>query len=226
MLRFFPHFVPPLWLLPVHQATSCNGIIHMAGQIPLDPGSMNIISNSTPGAPLTATHASTTSRSCSAGSSHMAWTVAAQVWRTLCSCQAVAVAVKSCFSSSCLGLTVYLTPAAAAAGGQQMVQAALEAVRKDRSLLIQPDSIPGALLAAAAAAAGVEAAPADASGASRAQHGAAVAGTGDEDDSGSEGSEDGLQEEPYLDEYLRPPEVQQVQEPAVVYLTVPELPRG
>jgi hypothetical protein len=194
----------------------------MAGQIPLDPGSMNIITSSTPAAPLTGTHASTTSRS----RSHMAWTLAAQVWRTLCSCQAVAVAVKTCFASSCLGLTVYLTPAAAAAGGQQMVQAALQAVRTDRGLLTQPDSIPDALLAAAAAAAGVEAAAADAGGAYTGQHGAVVAGTGDQDGSRSEGSEDGLQEEPYLDDYLRPPAVQQVQAPAVVYLTVPELPRG
>jgi hypothetical protein len=32
--------------------------------------------------------------------------------------------------------------------------------------------------------------------------------------------------EPCLDDYLRPPEVLEVLQPAVVYLTVPALPRG
>jgi hypothetical protein len=41
--------------------------------------------------------------------------------------------------------------------------------------------------------------------------------------SGEEGEDD---VEPYLDDYLRPPEVLDVLQPAVVYLTVPALPRG
>lgn len=201
------------WVL---QATTCNGIIHMAGQIPLDPGSMNIITTA-------AAHHPNSSSSSNRGD-HLAWAVAAQAWRTLCSCQAVAVAVKSCFASSCLGLTVYLTPEAAAAGGQGIVQAAVQAVQRDRSLLSWPDKMPPALAAAAAVATGDAA---DAAAATAAEGGAGEAHRHCvHSRCGSDTEGDDEQQEVYVDEYLRPPVVQEVLEPAVVYLIVPALPRG
>lgn len=162
--------------------------------------------------------------SCKGSSDNLAWAVAAQVWRTLCSCQAVAVAVRSCFASSCLGLTVYLTPEAAAAGAQDIVQAGLRAVRQDRDLLSFPDRMPQALAAAAAAVAGADAVAAAAAANGR---GGAAAGA-DEQGCGasSDGEEDEQQQESFVDDYLRPPKVQHVLEPAVVYLIVPALPRG
>lgn len=155
----------------------------------------------------------------------------------MCSCQAVAVAVRGCAARSALGLTVYLAPQAAAAGGRGLLQAALAAVRQDRSLLDAPDKMPAALCAAAAAAAGAAAAGAAAGatlceGAPPEAAAAAVqpsegGGVSDVCGSGSEGEgEDKGDVEPYLDDYLRPPEVLELLQPVVVYLTVPALPRG
>lgn len=217
---------PFCWWHVVYQATSCLGITHMAGQIPLDPGSMNIVTTQPLLAALDSSSSSNDNISSSKGSSeHLAWAVAAQAWRTLCSCQAVAVAVRSCFASSCLGLTVYLTPEAAAAGAQDIVQAGLQAVRQDRDLLSFPDRMPQALAAAAAAVAGADAAAsaAAADGRGGAAARAAEQGCGASSD-GEE--EDEHQQESIVDDYLRPPKVQHVLEPAVVYLTVPALPRG
>jgi hypothetical protein len=181
---------------------------------------MNIINSGV--LPAAVDHPSSSSSRCLGD--HLAWAVAAQAWRTLCSCQAVAVAVKSCCASSCLGLTVYLTPEAAAAGGQGIVQAAVQAVRQDRGLLGWPDRMPRALTAAAAAAAagagdavGAAAAVATKGGAGQVHRHCVQSG------SDAEGED---QQEVYVDEYLRPPAVREVLQPAVAYLTVPALPRG
>jgi len=185
-------------------------------------------------------HSSSSSSSSSSGldDGSCAGRVAAQVWRTLCSCQAVAVAVKSCFASSCLGLTVYLTPQAAAAGGQAMMQAALEEAWRDRDCLNRPDRMPAALIAAAAAivdgggtatAAGVlavESGSAAGGGLAVGQSSGVAAGpSGSGSESEGEESE-GEGQQTVLDDYLMPPAVQEVLQPTVVYLTVPALPRG
>jgi hypothetical protein len=181
---------------------------------------MNII---TPGLlPAAVSHPNSSSSSIIGD--HLAWAVAAQAWRTLCSCQAVAVAVKSCFASSCLGLTVYLTPEAAAAGGQGVVQAAVLAARQDRGLLSWPDKMPPALAAAAAAAAAAAGDAVDAAAANASEGGASEAHRHCVQSGTETGGEE--EQEVYVDEYLRPPAAREVLEPAVVYLTVPALPRG
>jgi hypothetical protein len=189
----------------------------MAGQIPLDPGSMNMLpAAAAPGAAVTP-HA-----------------VAAQVWRTLCSCQAVAIAVKGCFATASLGLVIYLTAECAAAGGQQLVQAALAAVRQQRSLLDEPHAMPAALAAAAAAAAGDGGAAdphhmaAGDSSSSKLAAGVQQAHVGSNSARGCvSDDDDGEGQAQPLDDYLLPPAVvEQPVWPAVVYLTVPALPRG
>lgn len=185
----------------------------MAGQIPLDPASMAIAAPSP------------------AGLQH---TIAAQAWRTLCSCQAVAVAVRSCFANASLGLTVYLSEACAAAGGQAIVQAALQAAWADRSVLDCLE-VPAAVLQAAAAAGG---AADDVAG----QHAGLAAEVADHSTSGGgcgvaeqqqgeyEEAEDEESEDEqgcgFVDDYLKPPVVMQPLRLTVVYVTVPALPRG
>ncbi|WIA29375.1 hypothetical protein OEZ86_011879 [Tetradesmus obliquus] len=202
----------PSCIGPYSQATSCNGLIYMAGQIPLDPASMAIAAPSP------------------AGLQH---TIAAQAWRTLCSCQAVAVAVRSCFANASLGLTVYLSEACAAAGGQAIVQAALQAAWADRSVLDCLE-VPAAVLQAAAAAGGAD----DVAG----QHAGLAAEVADHSTSGGgcgvaeqqqgeyEEAEDEESEDEqgcgFVDDYLKPPVVMQPLRPTVVYVTVPALPRG
>ncbi|WIA09297.1 hypothetical protein OEZ85_008704 [Tetradesmus obliquus] len=203
----------PSCIGPYSQATSCNGLIYMAGQIPLDPASM------------------TTAAPSPAGLQH---TIAAQAWRTLCSCQAVAVAVRSCFSTASLGLTVYLSEACAAAGGQAVVQAALQAAWADRSVLDCLE-VPAAVLQAAAAAGG---AAADVAG----QDAGRAAEVADHSTSGGSCSAEEQQQGGYgeaereeseddegsgfVDDYLKPPAVEKPLRPTVVYVTVPALPRG
>lgn len=140
---------------------------------------------------------------------------------------------------------VYLTPECAAAGGQQLVQAALQAVWHNRSLLDEPHVIPAALLAAAEAAGAnagaeggnaVEAVRPDHDNAvtqgTQLQPGSAAGAAGDpadgQDDCGrsSCSSDDGVAEEQPMDDYLMPPAVSERIRPDVVYLTVPALPRG
>jgi hypothetical protein len=153
-------------------------------------------------------------------------TIAAQTWRMLCSCQAVAVAVRSCFASAALGLTVYLSEGCAAAGGQAIVQAALQAVWEERSLL-ESLEVPQAVLEAAAveAAARTPSAAAPGEGVSTScssigqqQQQEEV----EEEDAGSD-SDQGLG---FVDDYLKAPAVTAPVRPAVVYVTVPALPRG
>lgn len=193
----------PCPIYPALQATACNGLVYMAGQIPLDPASMTIPA---PASPSTAA------------------TIAAQAWRTVCSCQAVAVAVGSCVASAALGLTVYLSEACTAGGGRQVVQAALEAVWADRCLLDCLE-VPAAVARAAAAAAvpaGVVLSGTAAAVAADARLQAVGGG------SGACSSEDGGDEScgAVIDDYLKPPAVAAPLKPAVVYVTVPALPRG
>lgn len=204
----------------------------MAGQIPLDPATMNIIQPTTLQPALASP---TTTTSTISSSSSLA--IACQAWRTLRSCQAVAVAMRSCFATASLCLTVYLSDQCATAGGQAIVQAALEAAWRDRELLGSPD-IPAAVLAAAEAGAagnsiagnsssqqqgaGKEAASKGSTTAAAAA--AAAATTGDSSD--IEGSEDGICVGAVLDDYLRPPAMPCPVQPAVVYVSVPALPRG
>jgi hypothetical protein len=203
-----------IWHLPhlshiYVQATSCNGLTYMAGQIPLDPASMAIAAPSP------------------AGLQH---TIAAQTWRTLCSCQAVAVAVRSCFDSASLGLTVYLPEACAAAGGQAIVQAALQAVWADRNVLNSLEVPPAVLqaaaeAAAAAAGAGLAGEPGcSSSGISCSTEEQQQGGQTDGEDEESEAEQQ--QGSGFVDDYLKPPVVAKLLRPTVVYVTVPALPRG
>jgi hypothetical protein len=194
----------------------------MAGQIPLEPASMTIIQG------MPAAGASRT------GSGPSALGTAAQVWRTLLTCQAVAVAVKSCTASAALGLTVYV--ADSAVGGDYLMQTALEAIWADRSLLDKQD-MPAALLAAAAAMEGgrrsaeelqqpavhlQQAAVHQAEQCSSSSSNAGIAAAGAEDPQEAEEEGPGA----VIDDYLLPPVVLQVTRPAVVYVHVPALPRG
>lgn len=172
----------------------------------------------------------------------MPWTIAAQVWRTLVSCQAVAVAVKSCFATSSLGLTVYLTHECTAAGGQALVAAALGDIWRDRDCLRLETELPPALSAAAAATAAASgggssgngtvstaAIPAASQPVSAVGDGLERRGgecSGSEQQESEDDEDEGGQQELLLDDYLQPPAVQQVLQPAVVYLVVPALPRG
>lgn len=79
----------------------------MAGQIPLDPGSMALVTSSFPAA----------------------------AWRTLASCQAVAIALRSCLVAACLSLTLYYSPEGAAGAGVGVMQGVLEAAWQQPELL-------------------------------------------------------------------------------------------
>eukprot|EP00775_Hariotina_reticulata_P010371 gene10371-10529_t len=217
----------PSCIGPYSQATACNGLIYMAGQIPLEPASMAIRDQ------LRAPTGTTSTGSSSAR------IIAAQVWRTLLSCQAVAVAIKSCVASAALGLTVYL--ADSAVGGQHLMQTALEAIWADGSLLDKQD-MPPALLAAAAALetgrcagqqqqqpghlqqAAVQEAAQDSSSSN--------AGMADDNNAQQEQEEEEEEQEQeeeaaaVVDDYLLPPLVLQCICPAVVYVSVPALPKG
>jgi ribosomal protein L12E/L44/L45/RPP1/RPP2 len=143
----------------------------------------------------------------------------------------VAVAVRSCFAGAALGLTVYLSEDCAVAGGQAIVQAALQAVWGDRDLLDSLD-VPQAVLEAAAAA--------EAAKASSSRAAAAGEGVGTSHGSDSIGQQQQQQEEVeeedeasdseqgsgFVDDYLRAPAVTIPVRPTVVYVTVPVLPRG
>lgn len=198
----------------------------MAGQIPLDPATMNIIQ---PPAASTPTKSSDSS-----SSSISPEIIACQVWRTLCSCQAVAVAVKTCVATASLALTVYLTESCADAGGQAVVAVALEEMWANRDTLDSLD-IPQAVLAAADEAASTSSSVAGGSSCERQQAagsasgppGAASAAAADADsDHDSAEGEQEFCDAAVVDDYLRPPEVCCTLQPAVLYVTVPALPRG
>jgi enamine deaminase RidA (YjgF/YER057c/UK114 family) len=160
-------------------------MIYLAGQIPLDPGSMTI----TPGG------------------------FSSQARLAVANTQAVAVAAGGCVAAASLGLTIYLADAAAGAAARREVQALLRDLRADAvGFAARAErertrrSAPG--FAGAAAASAGEAA------------GGGGEGSGDEEEEGGQG------EEGHIDEYLRPPQTALRLRPPVVFLGVPELPRG
>lgn len=185
----------------------------MAGQIPLDPATMNILQPppTSPSAP-------------SSSSSVSPQAIACQVWRTLRSCQAVAVAVKSCVATASLALTVYLTESCAAAGGQAVVEAALEAVSANRDTL-DSQTVPQTVLAAAVEAGGGGSGDSGSGHGEHQQQAVRMCAPGDvysdHERDGDEGGGGAV-----IDDYLRPPVVCHMMQPAVLYVTVPALPRG
>jgi enamine deaminase RidA (YjgF/YER057c/UK114 family) len=144
------------------QATSSGGAIFMAGQIPLDPGSMTVA----PGG------------------------FAAQARLALANTQAVAVAAGGCLGSACLGLTVYLAAAAAGPGARSEVQGLLRLLQtdpagfaaRDARLRLRRAGILGPAPPAAAAPAGHAAAGAEEEEEEEFEAGAGGEGTGSDEE--------------------------------------------
>jgi hypothetical protein len=119
------------------------------------------------------------------------------------------------------------------AGGQAIVQAALQAVWQDRSLL-ESLVVPQAVLDVAAA----EAARAPGSGSAAAGKDVGTSRSSDsneqqqqqqqhqEDVEQQEEESDSEQGSGFVDDYLKAPAVTTAVRPTVVYVTVPALPRG
>ena len=128
-----------------------------------------------------------------------------------CSCQRVAVAVRTDLPQSLLWCTVYCSDAAGAAGRQQAAAhlAAFLQGQLDTPLLEQPQQV-------------------HAQGSRAGKH---PSSSGSASSSGSESADeddeaDSVDEELELDEYLQPPAMRRHWQPLLTFVTVPELPRG
>lgn len=160
----------PSCIGPYSQALMHCGLVHFAGQIPLDPGSMAVIQGD----------------------------ARAQAVRSLQSCQAVAVAMRTDLPNSMLWCTVYCSEAvdAAARGDvERAVHAFLQGSMEE------------------------------ATGSEQAQP-AADGEAGRDARSSSTGSSAGEEEVEELDEYLVPPAMKRHWGPLLTFVTVPHLPRG
>lgn len=124
-----------------------------------------------------------------------------------CSCQRVAVAVRTDLPQSLLWCTVYCSEAAGAAGRQRAAAHLAAFLRRelDTALLEQRQQ-----------------ARSQGSGAGQQAGSSSSSHDGEEDGEGEEDEED----EAALDDYLQPPAMHRHWQPLITFVTVPELPRG